>query len=197
MAELDAAAKERNRKLTSLMQRVADNRDERALGELFDHFVPLLRAYSLSQQPGAMLVADELAQEVMIRVWEKAHTYKSEKAAVSTWVFTLARNYRIDQIRKNARFMTNIDPESIWEDMSAPEDENPFELAQRSRAEDKVREGLEQLPHEQRQVLARVYLQGKSHSEAAEELGLPLGTVKSRVRLALQKMELLVERQQL
>ncbi len=194
MAETEAAAAERNRKLVKMMERVANHRDERALGELFDHFVPLLRAYSLSQQPGAMLVADELAQEVMIRVWEKAHTYDPKKAAVSTWIFTLARNYRIDQIRKNARFVSDIDPESIWQDMSMPEDENPFEAAQRTRAEEKIHEGLMQLPHEQRQVLARVYLQGKSHSEAAAELGLPLGTVKSRVRLALQKMELLVER---
>lgn len=188
----EAAAK--NRKLVKLMQRVAEQRDENALGQLFDHFVPLLRAYSLSQQPGAMLVADELAQEVLIRVWEKAHTYDPKKAAVSTWVFTLARNYRIDQIRKNARFATDIDPETIWQDMAQPEEENPFEMAERSRSEERIHEGLQQLPPDQRQVLARVYLQGKSHSEAAQELGLPLGTVKSRVRLALQKMELFLAR---
>ena len=174
--------------LKGLMKRVAEGRDREAFAELFDHFMPMLRAYSLSQQPGAELVADELAQEVMIRVWEKAHTYKPDMAAVSTWVFTMARNYRIDMIRKNARFVDDVDPSRLWDEVE-DDDAEPFRALQEKRAQEKVRSGLKILPVEQMQVLAKVYMEGKTHQEASEELDLPLGTVKSRVRLALRKME--------
>lgn len=181
---------ERNAYLKSLMLKVAGDRDRAAFTTLFDHFAPLLRSYSLAREPGATLVADELAQEVLIKVWNKAHTYKPDLAAVTTWVFTLARNSRIDYLRRNGRFSTEIDPTDIFDTL---EDEGPdaFQLIQQQRAEQKVHEGLRQLPIAQSQVLAKVYLEGKSHQETADELGLPLGTVKSRVRLALQKLELL------
>ncbi len=184
---------ERNAMLKELMAKVADQRDKQAFEKLFDHFAPLLRSYSLAREPGAALLADELAQEVMIKVWNKAHTYKPEMAAVSTWVFTLARNSRIDYLRRNGRFSTDIDPTEIFNNME-DEGPDPFQLAQQQRVETKVHEGLKQLPIEQAQVLAKVYLEGKSHQETSDELGLPLGTVKSRVRLALQKLELLLKR---
>lgn len=183
----------RNEHLKSLMQKVARDRDKEAFGELFDHFAPLLRAYSFAREPGAALVADDLAQEVMIKVWNKAHTYKPDVAAVSTWVFTLARNSRIDYLRRNGRFTSEIDPTDIFENIE-DEGPDPFQLAQQQKAEQRVKGGLKQLPVEQSQVLAKVYLEGKSHQETADELNLPLGTVKSRVRLALQKLELLLKR---
>ncbi|MGK0500558.1 MAG: RNA polymerase sigma-70 factor (ECF subfamily) [Oceanicoccus sp.] len=184
---------ERNSLLKVHMHDVANERDKKAFSALFDHFAPLLRSYSFAREPGAALLADELAQEVMIKVWNKAHTYKPEMAAVSTWVFTLARNSRIDYLRRNGRFSTDIDPTEIFENME-DEGPDPFQMAQQQRAQDQVHEGLKQLPIEQAQVLAKVYLEGKSHQETADELGLPLGTVKSRVRLALQKLELLIKR---
>ncbi|WP_101758976.1 sigma-70 family RNA polymerase sigma factor [Oceanicoccus sp. KOV_DT_Chl] len=184
---------ERNALLKEHMLKVANDRDKQAFSALFDHFAPMLRSYSLAREPGAALVADELAQEVMIKVWNKAHTYKPDMAAVSTWIFTLARNCRIDYLRRNGRFSTEIDPTDIFENME-DEGPDPFQLTQRQRAETKVHEGLKQLPIEQSQVLAKVYLEGKSHQETADELDLPLGTVKSRVRLALQKLELLLKR---
>jgi RNA polymerase sigma-70 factor (ECF subfamily) len=184
---------ERNARLKEYMAKVADKRDKQAFEKLFDHFAPLLRSYSLAREPGAALLADELAQEVMIKVWNKAHTYKPDMAAVSTWVFTLARNSRIDYLRRNGRFRTDIDPTEIFNNMEE-EGPDPFQLAQQQRVETKVHEGLKQLPIEQAQVLAKVYLEGKSHQETSDELGLPLGTVKSRVRLALQKLELLLKR---
>lgn len=191
--EDDSASKNtaRNQLLKDYMARVANDRDRDAFSLLFDHFAPLIRAFSFSSQPGAALVADDLAQEVMIKVWEKAGTYKPEAAAVSTWVFTLARNCRIDQFRKNGRFTSNIDPTYLWEEV---EDENadPFQSMQQNRAEERVKEGLSQLPVEQSQVLAKVYMEGKSHQEAADELSLPLGTVKSRIRLAVEKLGLIL-----
>lgn len=187
------ADQDRNLQLKRLMHQVAIERDKQAFSELFDHFAPLLRAYSLAREPGAALLADELVQEVMIKVWNKAHSYKPDFAAVSTWIFTLARNCRIDYYRKNGRYSSDIDPTYIFDNM---EDDGPdlFQLAQQQRAVDKANAGLRQLPVEQSQVLAKIYLEGKTHQETAEELGLPLGTVKSRVRLALQKLELLVKR---
>lgn len=166
---------------------VAEKRDRVAFERLFDHFVPLVRAFSLSAQPGATLLADEVAQEVMIKVWNKAHTYKPECASVNTWVFTLARNARIDYFRKNSRHESDIDPENVWatlEDESA----DPFLAAQQKRSEELISSELESLPNDQQQALQMVYMEGKTHKEVAEELKLPLGTVKSRVRLALRKL---------
>ncbi|MFA7553963.1 MAG: sigma-70 family RNA polymerase sigma factor [Spongiibacteraceae bacterium] len=184
---------DRNLQLKQHMYKVAIDRDKHAFSELFDHFAPLLRAYSLAREPGAALLADDLVQEVMIKVWNKAHRYKPECAAVSTWIFTLARNCRIDYHRKNGRYSSDIDPSYIFDNI---EDNGPdlFQLAQQQRAIEKANTSLRQLPIEQSQVLAKVYLEGKTHQETAEELGLPLGTVKSRVRLALQKLELLIKR---
>lgn len=188
---LETQQEDKSQWLRDLMALVAEKRDRVAFGQLFDHFSPMLRAYSLAQQPGAHLIADEIAQEVMIRLWEKAHTYKPEKAAVSTWVFTLARNYRIDMIRKTARFVDDVDPSRLWDEMEDDAAE-PFQALQEKRAKEQVHKGLKELPVEQVQVLAKVYMEGKTHQEASDELDLPLGTVKSRVRLALRKMEVVL-----
>ena len=185
-----------NEKLAALgacMSRVANERDKSAFAELFDHYAPQIRAYSLAREPGANLVADELVQEVMTRVWLKAGKYNASLANLNTWIFTLARNCRIDYLRRNGRYVSEIDPTDIFNEME-DEGPGPFQLAQQSRAEASIREGLKQLPREQSEVLTKVYLEGKSHQQASEELKLPLGTVKSRVRLALKKLEVLVER---
>ncbi len=179
--------------LGACMQRVAVDRDKNAFAELFDHYAPQIRAYSLAREPGADLVADELVQEVMTRVWLKADKYNSSLANLNTWIFTLARNCRIDYLRRNSRFVTEIDPTDIFNEME-DEGPGPFQLAQQSRAEESIRAGLEELPREQAEILTKVYLEGKSHQQASDELKLPLGTVKSRVRLALKKLEVLVER---
>lgn len=180
-------------KLKDCLARVANQRDKAAFSVLFDHYVPLLRAYSLVREPGAELVADELAQEVMIRVWLKAERYNSQLANINTWIFTIARNYRIDYLRRNGRFVSEIDPTEIFNDIE-DESPSPFEMTHQSRLEENVRSGLEKLPREQAEILTKVYLEGKSHHQASEELKLPLGTVKSRVRLAVKKLKVLIER---
>ena len=160
---------------------------------LFDHYAPLIRAYSLAREPGADLVADELAQEVMIRLWLKADTYNSRLANINTWIFTLARNCRIDYLRRNGRFVSEIDPTEIFNEME-DESPSPFQLTHQSKLEENIKAGLEQLPREQSEILFKVYVEGKSHLETSEELALPLGTVKSRVRLAIKKLKVLVVR---
>ncbi len=190
---------ERATKLPCDEQRAADisaialHRDQAALVRLFDHYVPKIRAFCLAAQPGASLMADDIAQEVMIRIWNKAHTYKPESASLNTWVFTLARNARIDYLRKNSRHQSDIDPEYLWQNV-VDENVDLFKDAQAQRDQEHIRQGLDKLPQDQRQVLYKVYLEGKTHKEAAEELSLPLGTIKSRVRLALHKLTIYIKR---
>ena len=162
--------------LKDCIVRVAKQRDKAAFSTLFDHYAPMIRAYSLAREPGADLVADELAQEVMIRVWLKAGTYNSQLANTNTWIFTLARNCRIDYLRRNGRFVSNIDPTEIFNDIE-DESPSPFQLTHQSRLEENIITGLEKLPREQSEILVKVYLEGKSHQQTSEELKLPLGTV--------------------
>ncbi len=187
------AASDKLETLSQHIDKVARHRDKAAFAQLFDHYAPMIRSYSLAREPGADLVADELVQEVMTRVWLKADKYNPRLANLNTWIFTLARNCRIDYLRRNSRYVSEIDPTDIFDDIE-DEGPSPFQLVQQSRAEETIREGLKQLPREQAEILTKVYLEGKSHQEASEELQLPLGTVKSRVRLALKKLEVLVAR---
>lgn len=179
--------------LSELLDRVAIDRDREAFAQLFDHYAPLIRAYSLARESGADLVADELVQEVMTRVWLKADKYNHRLANLNTWIFTLARNCRIDYLRRNSRYLTEIDPTDIFNEIE-DEGPGPFEQVQQSRAQESIRNGLKQLPREQAEILTKVYLEGKTHQQTSDELKLPLGTVKSRVRLALKKLEVLVVR---
>ena len=179
--------------LSACLKLVAVDRDKAAFARLFDHYAPLIRAYSLAREPGAGLVADELVQEVMSRVWLKADKYNIKLANLNTWIFTLARNCRIDYLRRNSRYATEIDPTDIFNDIE-DEGPGPFQQVQQTRAEESIRTGLKQLPREQAEILTKVYLEGKSHQQTSNELELPLGTVKSRVRLALKKLQVLLVR---
>jgi RNA polymerase sigma-70 factor (ECF subfamily) len=170
---------------------VAETKDEQAFSQLFDDFAPRIKAFSLAAQPGATMVADELVQEVMIKVWNKAHLFDANKASVITWIYTLARNARIDYLRKNGRFSSEISSDDIYNDIL---DDSPdlFSITQQKQLEVKIRGSLNTLPFDQSLVLSKVYMEGKTHQQTAEELQLPLGTVKSRVRLALNKLEVLL-----
>ncbi len=169
-----------------VLARIAEHRDRRAFELFFDHFAPKIKAYSHAKQPGSEILADELVQDVMLKVWDKAHTYKPELAAPSTWLFTMTRNCRIDQLRRT-KPTEPLESEDIWlEEESEPD---PFQALNQQRSDRRVHEGLKALPEEQLQVLSKVYIQGRTQQQTADELDLPLGTVKSRVRLALKKLE--------
>jgi RNA polymerase sigma-70 factor (ECF subfamily) len=175
------------------MTAVALNRDREAFARLFDEFLPRIRSFCLAARPGYTLLAEEVAQEVMIKVWNKAHTYNAEAAAVSTWIFTLARNARIDYLRKNSRHESNIDPTDLWEEV-VDEESDPFMTTLQKRSEEEIKKAIKGLPQDQIQVLTKIYMEGNTHSEVSEELNIPLGTVKSRVRLALKKLAISVKR---
>lgn len=172
---------------------VAEQRDKQVFARLFKHFAPLIKAYALSNTPSgsASQFADDLIQEVMLKVWNKCASFDPQKASASTWIFTIARNTRTDLIRRQARQQTPLNAEDLYPETEVDE---PITSLQQRRSEKLIRNSLQELPSEQAQVLTKVFIEGKSHSEASEELGIPLGTIKSRVRLAMNKLQVLMER---
>lgn len=173
-----------------LMQ-IAEHEDRAAFTRLFRHFAPLIKAFALSGSTMSATHADELVQEVMLKVWQKAGAFNPEKAAASTWVYTIARNCRTDMFRRLQKFDTPLAAEDFTPEQDG---EEPFAQLQSKRSGERIREMMADLPADQTQILAKVYMEGKSHAEAAAELDLPLGTVKSRVRLAIQKLQVQFER---
>jgi RNA polymerase sigma factor (sigma-70 family) len=169
---------------------IAENRDRAAYTRFFRHFAPLIKAFALAGSAMSATHADELVQEVMIKAWQKAAAFNPEKAAASTWIYTIARNCRTDMFRRLQKFDTPLAAEDFSADQ---EHEEPFMQLQTRRSSERVRDMMKNLPADQMQILAKVYMEGKSHAEAAGELDLPLGTVKSRVRLAIQKLQVQFE----
>lgn len=173
----------KNDDLEVLVERVARDRDRAAFAELFKHFAPRLKAFGL-RQGADLAAAEELAQEAMVSVWRKAHTFNRTRATATTWVFTIVRNKRIDLFRRENRAEVTVDEVPDV----ASSDDGPDVLMQTERAGAAIREAIKGLPDEQLQVLQKAFFEDKSHSVIAAELDLPLGTVKSRVRLALAKL---------
>lgn len=170
---------------------IAEKQDRAAYTRLFRHFAPLIKAFALSGSALSATHADELVQEVMLKIWQKASAFNPEKAAASTWVYTIARNCRTDMFRRLQKFDTPLSADDFSPEQ---EDEEPFMQLQTRRSAERIRDMMGNLPADQTQILAKVYMEGKSHAEAAAELDLPLGTVKSRVRLAVQKLQVQFER---
>ncbi len=171
----------------ALMLRIAQHRDEEAFSQIFSHFGPKIKAYglSLNSMHTSPEMADELVQEVMIKVWEKARYFKPEKANVSTWVFAIARNCRIDYLRKMKRITSPLTADDLWPVFEEPV---PEDLADLDKSGQQIEKIVDNLPTEQVAILREVYIEGKTHAEVARQTGLPLGTVKSRLRLAMEKL---------
>ncbi|PZQ52560.1 MAG: RNA polymerase subunit sigma [Rhodovulum sulfidophilum] len=165
-----------------LLARVAA-RDRTAFVALFDRFAARVKAFMM--RGGASEAdADEIAQDVMVLVWRRAETFDPGRAAASTWIFTIARNRRIDILRRTSR--PAPDPE---DPLFQPEPEpDGFQRIDAQAREARIRAELEELPAEQRAVLVAAFYDGLSHAEIADRLGLPLGTVKSRIRLAFRHL---------
>jgi RNA polymerase sigma-70 factor (ECF subfamily) len=170
-------------KLNGLVRAVGQSRDKAAFKELFDHFAPRVKGY-LMRLGASAAVAEDLAQDVMLTLWRKAVQFDPTKASASTWVFTIARNLRIDAIRKERRPEFDADDPTFAPSSERSSDEN----LDWAKAEGRLREALVMLPREQAQVVELSFLADKPHSAIAAELGLPLGTVKSRIRLAMAQL---------
>ncbi len=158
-------------------------RDRDAFAVLFNFYAPRIKAYLLRLNAPDSL-AEELTQEVMLAVWRKADTFDCRQASASTWIFRIARNRRIDAARRAAK------PELDGEDpaLRPPELTAPDDAAHASGREAKVREALKTLPDEQVALLRLAFFDGLSHRDIADRIGAPLGTVKSRLRLAFDKL---------
>ncbi len=172
----------------SFITRVAQNRDRQAFAQLFDHFAPRLKSFMMRKNTSAEL-AEDLVQEAMIAVWTKAAMYEPSKGSVTTWVFTIARNLRIDRIRRDVH-MPTTELGDYDEPSDAPEGE---ELLGRKQEDGLVARALQSIPEEQRQILVLSFVEEIPQSEIATRLSIPLGTVKSRMRLAYGHLRRILE----
>ncbi len=163
------------------IRRIHEARDQAAFKALFSHFAPRVKAF-LMKSGASETLAEECTQEAMATLWRKAHLFDPSRASVSTWIFTIARNRRIDMLRKQRR----PKPEDIpWGPEAEPAQEDVVALQQESA---QLAKALAELPKKQRELVEKAYFGDLSHSQIAAETGLPLGTIKSRIRLALERL---------
>ncbi len=167
---------------------VAVDRDKAALSQLFVMFAPKIKSMMLKLGAHGAL-AEDLVQETLLTVWRKAHLYSPQRGAPSTWIFTIARNLRIDQIRRQSN--------RPYEDLEKVElaSDTPLGsvVAEQNQVIARVTKALDLLPIEQREVVHLSFIHDLAHAEIAAKIGIPLGTVKSRLRLAYDRLRPLLE----
>jgi len=177
----NSAAKDQAHHWRSLMQAVGDSQDRSAYHAIYVHFAPKINSFFIQQ--GLADKAEELTHEVFIKIWQKAKTYNAEKAQVSTWIFTIVRNLRIDFLRKK-----KLDEVSGEEENLKDDNQDIEKVIELKRNRSRLLSIFKSLNEEQRNVLQKVYFEDKSHQAAAEELEMTPGVVKSRIRSALKIM---------
>lgn len=176
-----------NDQLRLLIEAVAADGDRGAFADLFRHFAPRLKGFGLRNGIDGP-AAEELVQETMLAVWSKAGTFDPRRATVSTWIFTIVRNKRIDMFRRQGYPEAELDEALDVVCGEAPADDG-IAAAQAGAA---LHLALKTLPAEQLEIVRQAYFEEKSHRAIADEMRLPLGTVKSRIRLALARLRALL-----
>lgn len=171
-----------------LIAAIARDGDRDAFAKVFGHFAPRLHAYLL-RLGTAPNVADELVQETMLRVWRKAGRFTPESGAASTWIFVIARNLRVDRLRRERSERGDTPDPTDWPD-AAPGGEAELLAVERH---ERLRKALGALPEEQAKILRLSFFEDRPHAEIAQTLGVPLGTVKSRTRLAVSRLRALLD----
>ena len=165
----------------ALMARIRCSADPEAFAEIFHHFAPRVKGF-LIRSGSDETTAEECTQEVMAIVWQKAAMFDPARASLATWIFTIARNRRIDHARRARR----PEPEDLaWGPEPEPDQAEAMALQQECNA---LGDAMRRLPDKQRVLIERAFFGEMSHSEIAEVTGLPLGTIKSRIRLALDRL---------
>lgn len=181
----DDAARVLRRTMGDALVAVGRDRDERAFSLVYDYYAGRIKSFLMGKGMNED-TAEELMQEIMLTVWRRAESYDPEKAAASTWLFTIARNRRIDYLRGNSRIEVELDDEVL--DLERTESDVQARHVHAEQSAARLATALERLPPEQRQVMHLSYFRGQSHGAIAEWLDLPIGTVKSRIRLAMQSV---------
>ena len=171
--------------MTQLLLRVGRSRDVDAFEAMFRHFGPRIKAYMAKID---RIRSEELMQETMMTVWRKASLFDASRGVAASWIFTIARNQRIDALRRDRRAEIDLDDPALVPETPVAADQ-AFDNRQ---SEQLMREALAELPSEQLQVLELAFYQEQTQSEIATRLALPLGTVKSRMRLGFSKLRALL-----
>jgi RNA polymerase sigma-70 factor (ECF subfamily) len=167
--------------------RIRDHADEAAFVALFRHFAPRIKGF-LIRSGADPTMAEECVQDVMATVWRKSAQFDPGRASVATWIFTIARNRRIDLLRRQQR----PEPEDLgWGPEEETDQQTALEMQQDSEA---LGRAIAELPVKQRELIEKAYFGELSHSEIADVTGLPLGTIKSRIRLALDRLRHAMDR---
>jgi RNA polymerase sigma-70 factor (ECF subfamily) len=165
------------------LRSVAEHRDRHAFEQLYGYFAPRVKSYML-RQGADEASADDLAQETMVQIWRKANHYNPEKAAVTTWVFSVARNLQIDRLRKHKLHEVALQTDSS----SCSEHLQYNEQFEKRPDAERLRTLISRLPDDQMNVVRLAFFEGLSHTEVSCRLAIPIGTVKSRLRLAFDKL---------
>ncbi|MCE0557751.1 MULTISPECIES: sigma-70 family RNA polymerase sigma factor [unclassified Motilimonas] len=165
---------------------VARDQDKAAFAKLFAFFAPKIKAFGLKQFRQEALAMD-LVQETMSLVWRKAQLYSPDKGKASTWIFTIMRNYSFDMLRKIKHNKEDNLSDDLWPLYEEADAEPDHEDDHLMRAQ--LIQGLDTLPAKQKEVVEAIYLKEMTHQELAEHLKVPLGTIKSRLRLGLEKLK--------
>jgi len=177
-----------NEQLATLIEEIASDKSREAFSQLFEHYAPRLKAFGLKQGVTHSKV-EELVQETMLMVWRKAESFDSSRGTASNWIFTIMRNKRIDMFRRQKHPEYELDEDMDMVDPDATPDEQVNAFQER----DRIREAVTSLPEAQMEIVQKAFFEDKSHGEIAKELDIPLGTVKSRIRLAVARLRILVE----
>ncbi|AML53737.1 MULTISPECIES: sigma-70 family RNA polymerase sigma factor [Falsihalocynthiibacter] len=166
---------------TVWMIAIRDTRDRDAFARLFDHFAPRLKGFIVRSGTSSSM-AEEIVQDVMLTVWRKADMFDPHRAQVSAWIYQIARNRQIDVIRKERRPL----PEELGEDPGSEPDAS--QILAVDQETQRIRQALTKLKPDQRDIIQKAYMGELTHQEISAQTGLPLGTIKSRIRLGLERL---------
>ena len=169
-----------NAKIIDLVKKISDEKNEIAFSEIFDFIAPKINAYFIKNNL-SIEQAEELTQEVLSTIWLKAELFDPEKSKFITWSFTIARNKKIDFYRKNQKNVTN--EEDIRDFLYNENKSDDYEI------ESTIKHITKDLDENQKKLIKMSFFEQKSHKNIAAELEIPLGTVKSKIRASLNKMQ--------
>ena len=168
--------------MAEALANIARNQDKQSFITLFNYYAPRLKSF-LMRGGFTAQTAEELTQETLLAVWSRAKSFDPKKASPSTWIYTIARNKKIDYLRKHIR------PEPNPENLKNDEQTHPVDALQRKQESEELTKLIRELPDEQAELIKKAFHEDKSHQEIADETGIALGTVKSRIRLGLKKLK--------